>query len=397
MTEKGVIRVHNIPMLDWAVYLTLAVFTSMGFLFLENLAEQAIVLVSLTVFGVVHMFGYRRAQTPMHFHIYFALQTLIVVWLLVAFPTADLFSFLLFILVIQVMVALSARIAVGWVLIFFFTESISIFLRQGSAGLIGILFNIPAYFLVSVFAYVFREAEIARRQNQTLLEELRETQLQLQELAIAEERTRLARELHDSLGHQLTVAVVQLEGAQRLIPTKPDQASEMIGAMREELKNALADLRRTVTVLRSPMADNLPLESALLTLSQSFQQNTGLVTHFAATSNFPELPEPHRLAIYRAAQEGLTNIQRHAHAQNAWVNLEAGDKQITLTIKDDGKGLNQLNENRSGVGLIGLGERASQLGGEMRIMTQPEDGGAQLTFILPLPEKRKNKWPIQSV
>jgi len=161
--------------------------------------------------------------------------------------------------------------------------------------------------------------------------------------------------------------------------------------MREELKNALADLRRTVTVLRSPIADNLPLESALLGLTQSFQQNTGLVTHFTASSSLPELPESYRLALYRAAQEGLTNIQRHADAQHAWINLEADDKQITLTIHDDGKGLDQLTEKRSGVGLIGLGERASQLGGEMRITTQPEAGGAKLTFILPLPEKRKTK------
>jgi signal transduction histidine kinase len=143
--------------------------------------------------------------------------------------------------------------------------------------------------------------------------------------------------------------------------------------------------------LRSPIAENLPLESALLTLSQSFQQNTGLVTRFNAASNLPELPESYRLAFYRAAQEGLTNIQRHSNAQNAWINLEADNKNISLTIKDDGKGLDQRTENGLGVGLIGLGERASQLGGEMRIISQPETGGATLTFILPLSEKGKTK------
>jgi signal transduction histidine kinase len=390
MAENNVIRVRNIPLLDWAVYVTLAVFISIGFIFLKSAIEQELVLILLTAFGLVHILGYRRAQTPMHFHIYFALQTLIVARLEVIIPSSDLFGFLFYILAIQAMVALSTRVAVVWVLSFFLIESVSIlFFRQNSPGLIEILFNISAYFLVCVFAYVFREAEIARRQNQKLLEELRTTQLQLQELAITEERMRLSRELHDSLGHQLTVAVVQLEGAQRLIPTKPDQASQMIATMRDELKNALADLRRTVTALRSPIADNIPLESALLTLSQSFQQNTGLATHFAAASNLPELPEPYRLAFYRAAQEGLTNIQRHANAQNAWVNLESDDKKITLTILDDGKGMDGLTEKGSGVGLIGLGERASQLGGEMRFTPRPETGGATLTFILPLSEKRK--------
>ena len=387
MSENAMARVRNIPMLDWAVYLTLAVFTSMGFIFLNNVVEQATVVISLTAFGLTHILGYRQAQTATHFHIYFVIQTLIVAWLHVAFRTADLFGFLFFILVIQVMVALSARIAVGWVLIFFLTQSIGIFFGKGSAGLMEILFNIPAYFLVSVFAYVFREAEIARRQNQKLLEELRATQLQLQELAVAEERTRLARELHDSLGHRLTVAVVQLEGAQRLIPTRPDQASDMIATMREELKGALADLRLTVSAMRNPVAENLSLDSALLTLAQSFQQNTGLVIHFDVASNFPELPEPYRLAFYRAAQEGLTNIQRHASAQNAWINLEADDNHITLTIADDGQGLELYAEERSGVGLIGLEERASQLGGKMRITTQPEAGGTKLTFILPMPKE----------
>jgi signal transduction histidine kinase len=313
---------------------------------------------------------------------------LIVAWLHIAFRNADLFGFLFFILVLQAMVALSTRAAVGWVLFFFLMGSIGVYIRQGSDGIADILFNIPAYFLVSVFAYIFREAEIARRQNQNLLDELKATQNQLQELAVTEERTRLARELHDSLGHRLTVAVVQLEGAQRLIPTKPGQASEMIGTMREELKNALADLRLTVSAMRSPIPENLSLGSALLALTQSFQQNTGLPIHFSNKANLSGLPETYQLAFYRTAQEGLTNIQRYAEAQNAWVDLETDDERITLTITDDGKGLDRVNEKGSGVGLIGLGERASQLGGEMRIVSTPEAVGTKLTFILPLPKEQ---------
>jgi len=384
MSENGIIRLRNIPMLDWAVYLTLAVFTSMGFIFLDTASEKVIVVISLTAFGLTHIFGYRRAQTPTHFHVYFTIQTLIVTWLHFAFRTADLFGFLFFILVIQVMLALPVRVAAGWVLLFFSIEDINLFIHQGSDGIVDILFNIPAYFLVGVFAYVFREAEIARRQNQKLLEELKATHLQLQDLAVAEERTRLAREMHDSLGHQLTVAVVQLEGAQRLIPTKPEQASDMIATMRDELKDALANLRITVSAMRSPIAENVLLGSALSTLCQSFQQNTGLVTHFTSAPALPDLPESYRLAFYRATQEGLTNIQRHADAQNIWVNLETDDTQITLTITDDGKGLDHPIEKGSGVGLIGLEERAGQLGGKVRFIPRLETGGAKLTFILPL-------------
>jgi len=91
------------------------------------------------------------------------------------------------------------------------------------------------------------------------------------------------------------------------------------------------------------------------------------------------------LAFYRAIQEGLTNIQRHADAQNAWINLQDEEKQITLTIEDDGKGLDPLNEKESGVGLVGLGERARQLGGEVRII-QREAGGTKLIFTIPVLE-----------
>ena len=84
MSENGVIRLRNIPMLDWAVYLTLAVFTSMGFIFLDKAIEKVIVVISLTVFGLVYIFGYRRAQTPTHFHVYFIIQTLYVKYNLIS-------------------------------------------------------------------------------------------------------------------------------------------------------------------------------------------------------------------------------------------------------------------------------------------------------------------------
>lgn len=391
MFNNDMIRIRNAPLLDLAVYLILIIFLVTAQVALPELSDRITASILLILFGLVYTFGYRRASSPKQVNLYMAAQALLTTVMLLRLPAADVFDFLLYLLVIQVTIALPPRVAVRWVILFFIVESLHFFDSVNIERVMNLVLFMPIYFLTGVFGYSLRRAEIAHREKELILEELKQTQNQLQELAVTEERTRLARELHDSLGHQLTVAIVQLEGAQRLIPTKPDQASQMIGAMREELKHALADLRRTVTALRGPIANDLPLESALLTLTQSFQQNTGLATHFAAASNLPELPEPYRLALYRAAQEGLTNIQRHANAQNAWVNLDVDDSQITLTIKDDGTGLEQSSEKGSSVGLIGLGERASQLGGKMRVFSPPEAGGTQLTFTLPLPEKRKTK------
>lgn len=387
MFDNDMIRIRNAPLLDLAVYLILIIFLGTAQAALPELSDRITASILLILFGLVYTFGYRRAASPKQVNLYMAVQALLTTAMFIRLPAADVFDFLLYLLVIQVTIALPPRIAMRWVLIFFFIESLHLFESLSLERAINLVLFMPIYFLTGVFGYSLRRAEIAHREKEMILEELQKTQNQLQELAVIEERTRLARELRDSLGHQLTVAIVQLEGAQRLIPTKPDQASQMIAAMREELKHALADLRRTVTVLRSPIADGLPLASALLALTQSFQQNTGLATHFTAASNLPALPEPYRLALYRAAQEGLTNIQRHANAQNAWVNLDVDDTQITLTIKDDGAGLEQPAEKGSSVGLIGLGERASQLGGKMRVFSPPEAGGTQLTFTLPLPEK----------
>jgi len=373
--------------LDIATYVPLSLITLLGLIVLQAPSRRIMALVLCIAFGLNHALRFRAVNNYLSLFVHFFIQTTLIVALaIISFPS-DAFYFLLFILGIQVTLLLPIRSAIPWMVVFYLLDSNGVLLNVYSGGLIELLFNGAAMFFTGILGYSLRQTEIANGEKDQLLEELQATQNHLQELAVAEERTRLARELHDSLGHQLTVAVVQLEGAQRLIPSKPDQASQMVATMREELKGALADLRLTVTAMRSPITENESLDSALLNLSQAFRQNTGLITHFTATPGLPELPEAYRLALYRAAQEGLTNIQRHAAARNAWINLKIDDKQITLTIEDDGKGLDHRNEKESGVGLIGLGERASQLGGEM-LITDRQDGGTQLRLVIPVPEEQ---------
>lgn len=386
MPENDLIRIRNASLMNLAVYLTLTIFLGTGLVALPELSERVIASVLLIAFGLAHVFGYRVASSQRQVNIYMGVQVLITAALFLRFPAADLFSFLLLILVIQVSIALPPRIAVRWIVLIFFIESLSLFENWGVERAVNLPIFIPIYFLSAVFGYSLRQTEIARREKELLFEELQRTQSQLEELAITKERTRLARELHDSLGHQLTVAVVQLEGAQRLIPSKPEQASEMIGTMRDELKRALAELRLTVTAMRNPLAENQSLESALAALCKSFQQNTGLATQLAADQDPPALPESYHLAFYRAAQEALTNVQRHAQAKNVWMRLQADGKNLSLIVEDDGKGFDTPSLDHSGSGLPGLRERAEQLGGQVRIERRP-GGGTQLSFDIPLPEK----------
>lgn len=258
------------------------------------------------------------------------------------------------------------------------------------ALLVGIGISL-GYAAFAYFTYARISAEAERRKSEELLAELREAHDQLkayteraEELAVAQEHNRLAREMHDTLGHRLTVAAVQLEGAQRLIPSDPEKAACMVSTVRQQVSEALADLRSTVATLRTPLEADLPLNLALTRLARGFEESTSLPVHLELPEEpLIELPASHRLALYRAAQEGLTNVQRHAQAHQAWLRLVCEDGAVALTVADDGSGFPDTGD-LPGFGLHGLRERASLLGGELRL-EERHGGGAQLTLRLPLP------------
>jgi signal transduction histidine kinase len=246
------------------------------------------------------------------------------------------------------------------------------------------------------YAYYARsQAERERKISQDLLEELQEAHLQLkdyaagiEQLAISEERNRLAREMHDTLGHRLTVAAVQLEGAQRLIPTDPQRAARMLGTVREQVSEALGELRQTVTALRTPLEVDLPLEFSLERLAKSFQAATALPVLINLETGLSQqagrISLAQRLAVYRTAQEALTNVQRHTHADQVWLDCTLENDCLVLSVRDDGAGIDP-QALRPGYGLRGLEERAAQLGGSLQI-DNPAGGGAMLRLSLPLAE-----------
>jgi signal transduction histidine kinase len=373
-------------LLDLAGLFTIAVVGLISFISIDDPQSRWIALGLILAFAALDViFGggskLRRGW------VYFAAQTALVGGLFLLGPDQFAAPILFFVLSAEAMVALTLRQAALWLGIFILVTAINAFAIGGPIG--GFFFTLPyvaGYSFFAAFGKAMRDAQEARLESQRLLEELRAAQEQLKELAIAEERNRLARELHDSLGHRLTVAVVQLEGAQRLIEKDPERAGRMIGVMREQMKEALADLRRSVATLRAPLADDVPfgepLDAALTRLARSFHENTGLAVHLSLPTHLPPLTEAQRLALYRAAQESLTNTHKHAGARNIWLNLSVADAQLTLTAADDGRGL-PANPNGGGFGLRGLRERAALLGGSLELGARP-GGGAQVSFIVPL-------------
>lgn len=245
------------------------------------------------------------------------------------------------------------------------------------------------YFFFREYSLSLAQVEAARQESDRLLTELQEAHRQLQTyaerietLAVAEERNRLSREMHDTLGHRLTVSIVQLEGASRLIERDTPRAAQMITTVREQLVDGLEDLRRTLAALRYPVATGMPLSQALEKLVADFARATELPIHTHLPAILPELSEPQRTAIYRTAQEALTNVQRHAQASQIWLALDATPERIQLTVRDNGRGLD-FAPAKPGIGLRGLRERAMQLQGTLEITSQPGEG-TQLKLQIPL-------------
>jgi signal transduction histidine kinase len=331
-------------------------------------------------------------------HLCVAAQTAVTTALMYLSDDWSLFAILFFILSIQVALLFPPRPAATWIAVMTAISTAFGIAKWGwPGGLVALPLYGGGYTMSAVFANSLVRAETARRESQALVEELQIAQGKMQEyagrieeLAVVEERSRLAREMHDTLGHRLTVAAVQLEGAQRLIEADPDRAAQMVGTVREQVREALAELRQTVTALRAPVEADLSLPHALARLAAHFEQATGITVHrvLPRAEELPDLPATHRLAVYRAAQEALTNVQRHAEAGQVWLVLADTGGAVTLLVGDDGKGIS-LSGDQAGLGLHGLRERAAQLGGEMHVEPR-RGGGTQVSFRLPVESSQQS-------
>lgn len=302
------------------------------------------------------------------------------------------FPIVFFILSPQVMMDFPIKIGIVWLVVFTLITGVTGISVDGMAGLIDLLPYTAGYVFFAFFGWTMMQAENERKRSEQFLAELKKAHGQLQryteqveELTIAGERNRIAREMHDTLGHRLTIAAVQLEGAQRLISSNPQKVEQIIRTVHEQVKEGLTELRRTVAMMRAPVDDDLPLVQALNRLATSVREATGITIHLVAEEELPALPSSHRNTLFRAAQEGLTNIERHASASEAWIRLTHRDNCVSISIEDNGVGI-QSQEEKDGLGLTGMRERAELLNGKLEIEHRVM-GGTRLCLSLPLSEK----------
>lgn len=227
------------------------------------------------------------------------------------------------------------------------------------------------------------EAELAKAEAELrrALQQEQALNQRIEELATLEERNRIARDIHDSLGHLLVGLNVQMETALALWQDNPDKAYKFLAKAKQLGSSALQATRESVSDLRSDPLQGRSLEAVIATLAQDFHRTTGIQP--LCQIDLPQQPShPVKTVVYRIVQEGLTNICKHANATMVRIQIQAIDKGLSLTLQDNGNGF-QVDANRSGFGLQGMQERITALKGNLRITSEPGNGCC-ITASLPL-------------
>ncbi len=239
----------------------------------------------------------------------------------------------------------------------------------------------PALIFVVVFSRVWAREHAARAEVERLAaalgeanRKLREYAAQAEELATAKERNRLAREIHDTLGHYLTVINVQLEAAQAVMEADRARAGEAVAKAQALAKDGLAEVRRSVAALRASPVESRPLAEAIAALAEECRAG-GLIVDYQVQGAPRRLTLPTETALYRTAQEALTNVRKHARASRVDLRLDyAAPDKVRLVVHDNGVGAKSPDDSEGRFGLVGMRERIHLLGGEVRIVTMPGQG-----------------------
>jgi signal transduction histidine kinase len=239
--------------------------------------------------------------------------------------------------------------------------------------------------MAATFLYMYSLMRTSMGRGQ-LIQELEAARIELEksrqnelELAALRERERLAREMHDGLGHNLVAISVQLEAVQRLYRVDPERASQQVDALKNLARSSMEELRRSIAGLRAAGLGERALGPALNELCVEFGARSGLSVSCQAEGDDHNLPPAVAEALWRVAQEALTNVEKHAQARSVAVSVTARDGQVVLCVCDDGIGIpaQQLASMRSSgghYGLMGMRERIEGLGGRVKIELRAESG-----------------------
>jgi two-component system, NarL family, sensor histidine kinase UhpB len=195
------------------------------------------------------------------------------------------------------------------------------------------------------------------------------------------ERRRIAQELHDEVGQSLTVVLLGLEQARN--HALDVDAAELVDALQETTREALAEVRRISQRLRPGLLEDLGLLNSLSSVAVELTNTTGIRVVKGFAPGLPQVDAQTELVLYRVAQEALTNVARHSHATTAELGLSRRGDDLVLRVADDGVGSQSGARHREGAGIQGMRERALLVGGSLEVVRR-DGGGTEVLLTVPV-------------
>lgn len=273
---------------------------------------------------------------------------------------------------------------------------------EGLILLTGLILLIATLYL-ALFEAITVKGALIKERGDLLIEirerkqaeaELYESQRQLRRLSThmeklrEDERSHIAREVHDDLGQTMTSLKIELANLKRRLSPANDAVAEIIDSMEEQLNGTMQAVRRIITELRPGVLDDLGLLAAIEWQLRDFEKRAGLAYTLDAVGAEPALPRDTKTVLFRILQEALTNVARHARASHVRVGLAHTDSTLTMTIGDNGRGFDVATlDDRPSFGILGMRERAAQVAGNVTV-DSTIDGGTTIIASVPLHHDR---------
>jgi len=333
------------------------------------------------VSGILLLFGLLLGLEPLisgdsriRSHLYLAFQAALVFLASLLHFELDFFAILYLPLCGQAVFLLPRRPAMIWVGILVVATVVGQIIQFGwPEALSFIILYTAGLLFVAAFSIITLQAEAARKRSEELLAQLQTANAQLlryadqaEKLAIANERNRLARDLHDSVAQTLYGLTLQSETASRQMAAGQIEAAQTeVRAMGDSAQETLQETRLLIFELRPPVLEAEGLAAALRARLEAVEARSGLAVQ-ADLEAVDGLPAEVEVALYRIVQEALNNVMKHAQASQLWVSLATRGGRLALEVRDDGLGFD-FDPDSSGLGLQSMAERAEQIGAELTL------------------------------
>jgi signal transduction histidine kinase len=367
-----VIRLRDPFLLDVSTYISAAVMALLGISGLTTLRLQLMALALCLAFVLLYRFVYRTNHFAPRPAVYFGAQAIVMAMLLLLYSDAsDAFNFLFYMLTVHASVVLRLRTAAAWTGIYFGIASVMVFADHGLEGWFAVLFYLVVFIVCVFMGHTIQQTELARERNQQLVEELQSTQQKLQELAVLEERNRLARDLHDSVKQQVFAISMQLSAARTTL-SGSDKAYQSVTDAERLAQEAGAELTTLINALRPPGLESKTLANAIGEHVEEWSRQNNIAYETNIDSAIP-VNQQIEQALFRVLQEALANVARHSRADKVAILLKSENERVTLVVEDNGIGYDAERITK-GIGLDSMKERLLAVNGEFEVSNLQSQG-----------------------